>query len=516
MLDTTKKTVKSDDGITLSYWEDSEKLGNKSSLDKSTQTDICIIGGGISGLTTAYYLAKAGREVVVIDDGLIGGGTTSRTTAHLTNAIDDRIYRIIDWHGEEKAKLAVEAHTKAIDEIESIINEEEIDCDFSRVDGYLIETEEGEDDLEKEYEAAQSMMSVEWENRAPLSDFETGKCLKFPNQAQFHILKFLSGLTKSIEKYGGQIFSKTRVIEWKGEDSPQVKTENDLTIKANFIVLATNYPLFSKMFAKLPAYRSYVIGVRVPKNSVENCLIWDTANPYHYARIQREKDYDLLIVGGEDHRTGQEDNAPERFQNLWEWTKKHFPQSEEILYEWSGQFFETHDGLAFIGIFSESEPNVFLITGDSGMGITHGTIGGMIISDLILGRQNPWKEVFNPSRILTQSIAQAVSEIASSTIPYIDWIKGGDVDSADEIKAGEGAIISKGTKKIAAYRDENGKLHQRSAVCTHLGCIVRFNSLEKTWDCPCHGSRFGTDGHPINAPAIISLEEIKNEEKHSK
>jgi Rieske Fe-S protein len=273
-------------------------------------------------------------------------------------------------------------------------------------------------------------------------------------------------------------------------------------------VLATNYPLMSKMFAKLPAYRTYVIGARVPKGAIAKNLIWDTADPYIYVRIQEEDAHDVLIVGGEDHRTGQADDAEERFGRLRQWTKEHFPASEEIIYQWSGQYLETHDGLAFIGRFSSGDPNVYLITGDSGMGMTHGTIGGMLVSDLISGRENPWTKVYDPSRIFTQSITDAVSEVVTSTVPYVDWLKGGDVSSADEIKNGEGAIISHGTEKIAAFRDENGKLHQRSAVCRHLGCIVRFNSLEKTWDCPCHGSRYGTDGHVINAPALQPLAPI--------
>jgi glycine/D-amino acid oxidase-like deaminating enzyme/nitrite reductase/ring-hydroxylating ferredoxin subunit len=501
-----------DEGKTVSYWESSADGLQKESLEDSVETDVCVIGGGISGLTTAYLLAKAGKRVVVIDDGVIGGGETARTTAHLSNALDDRIYRVEKWHGEEKARLAVQAHGSAISEIERIVETEAIDCDFSRVDGYLIPAEDGEDDLNKEIEAAHraGFEEVEWVERAPIKDFDSGRSLRFPGQGQFHVLKYLSGLARAIEQAGGRLFSNTRAVEWESEDTPHVKTAGGQTIRAKSIVLATNYPIRSKMFAKLPAYRTYAIGARVPKDSVEKCLIWDTADPYRYVRTQPETDYDLLIVGGEDHRTGQEDDGEQRFARLWNWTQERFPMADELLYRWSGQFLETHDGLAFIGRFSASEPNVYLITGDSGMGMTHGTIGGMLVSDLILGRENPWTEVFDPSRILTQSITEAVPEIISSTVPYVDWLTGGDVSSADEVKPGEGAIISHGTRKIAAYRDENGKLYQRSAVCTHLGCIVRFNSLEKTWDCPCHGSRFDvTDGHPINTPALTGLGHIE-------
>ncbi len=504
--------TKSDEGKTVSYWEASENLPDADALHESIETDVCIIGGGISGLTTAYRLTKSGKKVVIIDDGVIGGGETSRTTAHLSNAIDDRLYHIIDWHGEEKARLAFEAHSAAIDEIERIVREESIDCDFRRLDGFLIRAEDSDDDLDKELEAARQLglTQIEKVARAPLADFDTGECLKFPNQGQFHILKYLNGLAKAVEAGGGRLFSNTRAVEWTGKDAPQVKTADGQTIKCASVVLATNYPIMSKMFAKLPAYRTYAVGVRIPKDSIEPFLLWDTADPYIYVRTQPEDDSDVLIVGGEDHRTGQEDDGDARFEKLLRWTRRRFPVAGDVLYKWSGQFFETHDGLAFIGRFSSGEPNVYLITGDSGMGMTHGTIGGMLVSDLILKKENPWTEVFEPSRIATQSITEAVPEIVSSTVPYVDWLTGGDVSSTDEIENGSGAIIRQGTSKIAAYRDENGTLYQRSAVCTHMGCIVRFNSLEKTWDCPCHGSRFrASDGQPINTPAITPLGEVE-------
>jgi glycine/D-amino acid oxidase-like deaminating enzyme/nitrite reductase/ring-hydroxylating ferredoxin subunit len=504
---------KSDEGETVSYWEESADGLKNGSLNDSVQSDVCIIGGGISGLTTAYLLTKAGKRVVVIDDGTIGGGETSRTTAHLSNAIDDRIYRIEKWHGAEKARLAVESHGAAIDAIERIVAEESIDCDFLRVDGYLFDAPDGEDDLTEELEAAHRVgyTEVERVEHLAVKGFKAGAALRFPRQGQFHVLKYLAGLARAIENGGGLIFSNTRAVEWTGEGSPSVKTADGQTIRARSIVLATNYAMMSKMFAKLPAYRTYVIGARIPKETVEKALFWDTLDPYHYVRTQPEDGYDVLIVGGEDHRTGQEGEDREQFERLWQWTQAHFPAAEEVLHQWSGQVFETHDGLAFIGRYSDSEPNVYMITGDSGMGMTHGTLGGMLVSDLILERAGAWAEVYEPSRIMTQSITEAVPEIISSTVPYVDWLKGGDVASVDEIEPGEGAIISRGTTKIAAYRDEEGKLFKRSAVCTHMGCIVQFNRTEKTWDCPCHGSRFGTDGHPINTPAFMPLEKLGEE-----
>jgi glycine/D-amino acid oxidase-like deaminating enzyme/nitrite reductase/ring-hydroxylating ferredoxin subunit len=498
---------KSDEGRTVSYWEGTEALVE--GKGEAGEAEICVIGAGIAGLTTAYLLTKAGRRVTVIDDGLIGGGETCRTTAHLSNAIDDRIYRIEEWHGKEHAKLAVESHTQAIGKIQSIVESESVDCDFKRVDGFLFEAEnDSTDDLDKELEASRRCgLDVEMTEAVPAEGLRGKRALRFPRQGQFHVLKYLRGLAAAIEAAGGRLISAKHVNEWSGGETPWIKTADGETIRANKIVLATNYALMSKMFAELPAYRTYAIAVET--EGVEQALYWDTGDPYHYVRTQPDGERQLLIVGGEDHRTGQANDGDVRFQRLLSWARKHFPVKGDIVYNWSGQCFETHDGLAFIGQYASDEPNVLLITGDSGMGMTHGTIGGMIVSDLILGRENPWTKVYDPSRLATQSIKEAVPEVVSSTVPYADWVTGGDVSGVEEIKAGEGAVIRDGLSKIAVYRDEAGKLHERSAVCTHMGCIVRFNSLEKTWDCPCHGSRFSTDGSVINAPAISSLEKIK-------
>ena len=500
--------LKSDEGRTTSFWEATAPLiERESQTDLPAEADVCIIGGGIAGLTTAYLLANAGQRVIVLDDGLIGGGETCRTTAHIANAIDDRIYRIIEWHGLDKARLAVQSHTQAIDEIERIVSQEAIDCDFQRVDGYLITAEENDDDLDQEIAACRhcGLNDVEYVDRVPVNSFDSGKCLRFPRQGQFHVLNYLNGLAKAIESRGGILMSNTRVAEWTGGDAPSVVTDDGRTFSARSIVLATNYPIMSKMFAQLPAYRTYVVGLTIPQGAIEPMLIWDTGDPYIYDRTERSGDDVVLIVGGEDHRTGQANDGDDRFGKLEAWARQRFPMAGDVLYRWSGQFLETHDGLAFLGRYSASEPNVYLITGDSGMGMTHCTIGGMLVSDLIMGRDNPWAEVYDPSRLATQSLKEAIPEIIDSTVPYVDWLTSGEIGSEDELGKGDAAILREGASKIAVYRDDDGNLHRRSAVCTHMGCIVRFNSTEKTWDCPCHGSRFSLDGEPINAPAISPL-----------
>jgi glycine/D-amino acid oxidase-like deaminating enzyme/nitrite reductase/ring-hydroxylating ferredoxin subunit len=500
----------SDEGRTVSYWQDSSQGEVAGANAPPTEADVCVIGGGIAGLTTAYLLAQSGKSVVVLDDGPIAGGETARTTAHLTWALDDRVYRVEDWHGEKNARIAVESHAAAVNQIEKIVQDESIDCDFARVDGYLVDAENPDDDLEKEIDALHRLgfSSVEWVDEVPDIRF-MGRALRFPNQGQFHILRYLRGVATAIEKMGGRICSHTRVTEWTGGDRPVVTTDTGSKVSADSIVLATNYPLQSKLFPVLSAYRTYVIALQIPKGEFQRKLVWDTADPYHYIRIQEQPDHDILIVGGEDHRTGQANEGLIRFERLLSWSRKHFSiKLDEPIDRWSGQVLETPDGLGLIGRFSGDEPHVYMITGDSGMGMTHGTLGAMLVADMVRGEANPWSEVYDPTRKTTFPISETVPEIVDSTLPYADWLKGGEVSSVGDIPPGDGAIIRDGLSKTAVYRDDEGVLYKRSAVCKHLGCVVRFNKLERTWDCPCHGSRYDTDGHVINGPANAPLDRL--------
>lgn len=504
--------LKSDEGQTVSIWEATGDAPAESSLSNDIETHVCVVGAGIAGLTTAYLLAKAGEKVIVIDDGVIGGGESGRTTGHLSNAIDDRFYELEKLHGEEKSRLAAQSHAAAIDFIERTSESEQIDCDFSRLDGYLFEPPDGDQsELDQEFEAARrSGASVEFADRAPINDFNTGRAIKFARQGQFHILKYLKGLAEKIEQNGGQLFSHTKAFDWTGGENPTVEIADGKKIRARAVVLATNYPLKSGLHFKQAPYRTYVIGVRAPKGFVTKALYWDTNDPYNYTRLQEENDYDVIITGGEDHLVGHVDDADARYNRLEEWTRTRFPAAQDVMFRWSGEVQEPHDYLAFIGRWSTSEPNIYLASGDSGMGMTHGTIAGILISDLIRGRQNPWKELYDPSRVSTLSITDTIKENVESNIAITDWVTaGGEVEKAEDLHNGQAAIISRGLAKIAAYRDDAGELHERSAVCTHLGCIVRWNSGEKSWDCPCHGSRFGIDGHVINSPAITPLASIE-------
>jgi len=245
----------------------------------------------------------------------------------------------------------------------------------------------------------------------------------------------------------------------------------------------------------------------VPRDSITQALYWDTGDPYHYVRLQPrvDADHDLLIVGGEDHKTGQADDIPERHPRLERWARERFPSMREVTYQWAGQVMEPHDGLAFIGHNPLDADNVYTVTGDSGNGMTHGTIAGMLITDLILGRNNPWATLYDPGRVTLRASGEFAKETANMAAQYADWVTGGDVGSVDDIAKDSGAVIRRGALKVAVYRDATGALHERSAICPHLGCIVAWNPSEKTWDCPCHGSRFSKFGEVINGPANVGL-----------
>jgi glycine/D-amino acid oxidase-like deaminating enzyme/nitrite reductase/ring-hydroxylating ferredoxin subunit len=483
-------------------------------LSQDLTVDVCVVGAGIAGLTTAYLLGKAGKKVLVLDDGPICSGMTQVTTAHLSNAIDDRFVKIERWHGEEGARLAAQSHGAAIDLIGDIATELKIDCDFRRIDGYLF-LAPGHDvkRLEEELAAAhRADLDCQLIAKAPLESFDSGPSLRFPNQGRVHIFKYLEALARAIKKQGGKICTNSHVDSVEGGAKATVKVGSH-TVTADAVVVATNSPINDRfaIHTKQFPYMTYVIGARVPRGSVDDALYWDTLDYYHYVRLQELEgedglpaSHDLLIVGGEDHKSGQADDPDERHERLESWARERFP-IEEVEFTWGGQCMETMDGLAFIGRNPMDAENVFIATGDSGMGITHGSIAGMLLTDLILGKENPWAKLYDPSRKNVRAAATFTTENLNVAAQYTDWLTPGEVSSVEEIELGCGAIIRRGMTKIAASRDENGKITELSAVCPHLQCIVQWNNAEKTWDCPCHGSRFHADGQVVNGPANVNL-----------
>jgi glycine/D-amino acid oxidase-like deaminating enzyme/nitrite reductase/ring-hydroxylating ferredoxin subunit len=511
----------------LSYWLDSIHIQDRTALAQDLRVDVCVIGAGIAGMTTAYLLAMEGRRVAVLEDGSIGGGMTGFTTAHLTNALDDRYYELERYHGEKGIRLAAASHSTAIDCIESIVGAEKIDCDFGRLDGFLF-TPPGDTtkDLDRELAAVQKagLTGVEKVAKAPIKGFDTGPALRFPNQGQFHPLQYLDGMARAIERLGGKLFCNTHVTTVEGGDNARVETQNGAVVKAAAIVVATNAPINDRLVihTKQAPYTTYVIGVEVPAGAVTPALYWDTRQsteesasgdaPYHYVRLAasagaKPDASDILIVGGEDHKSGQENDGDERLARLENWTRERWPSVGGVVFRWSGQVMEPSDGMAFIGRNPMDKSNVYVVTGDSGNGMTHGTVAGLLLTDLIQGRANEWETLYDPARVILRTATEFVKENVNVAAQYAKGYFGaGEITDVTDIPAGEGAVLSRGAKKVAIFHTDGGALREYSAVCPHLGCIVAWNSIEKTWDCPCHGSRFDKFGKVINGPANSDLE----------
>ncbi|AWH86599.1 (2Fe-2S)-binding protein [Flavobacterium album] len=504
-----------------SYWNDSQRPLEYKTLDTDVMADVLVIGGGIAGLTAAYCLSASGRRVVLIEDGCLGSGETGRTTAQISYALDDRYYDLEKFFGREKASLAAKSHKQALEWINSVVSLENIDCQFKRVDGYLFtDPTDKEENLDKELEATQRAgLPTEMVSQMPGIASGSQRAIRFPDQGQFHILKYLKGLADAIVRKGGEIYTNTHADEIT-EDGAKA---NGFTIRANHIVVATNTPvndLFT-MHTKQWPYRTYVIAAKVPKGILPYAMWWDTGNmeskwvakPYHYVRLEPLDDnFDLLISGGEDHKTGQAEeehiSEAERYERLTAWTMQHFPHFSEIEYKWSGQVMEPVDSLGYIGK-NPGDDNIYIITGDSGNGMTHGTLGGIITNDIINGVENPYAALYEPSRITLRTGIDYMKEVGNMAYRMIkDWISSGDIKEVEELAAGKGAIISKGLDKIAVYRDENGELHTCTAVCPHMGGVLQWNDDEQSFDCPLHGSRFTAYGEVINGPANCGLHKI--------
>jgi glycine/D-amino acid oxidase-like deaminating enzyme/nitrite reductase/ring-hydroxylating ferredoxin subunit len=500
------------DEASRSCWMDAMPEVAAPPLAGKAECDLVVIGSGIAGLSSAYEAARFGKRVVVIDRGRICGGMTSRTTAHLATEIDDFYSELIRARGEEKARLYHESQVAAVNRVEAICADEGIEADFARLDGYLVAaTPDHQRDLEEEYEACRRLeVAVEWTDSAPVPMPKGTRALRFPDQGRFHPLKYCAGLIRAIEARGGRFHADTSYAGHR-EDQEGVTVEcgNGAIIRASAALFATNSPVNDKVtiHTKQVPMRTYAIAGRVPKGSAQDALVWDSLEAYHYCRIQPLDDAsDLLIVGGEDHQTGTANDMAERFERLEAWTRDHYPSFRKSDYRWSGQVLEPVDFLPYSGL-NPGNLRIYIHSGDSGMGMTNGIAGSLNFIALLTGEKARFAELFDPGRKPVSAIAlkEFVAGQAEVVANLSEYATPGEVDSADAIRPGDGAIVRRGLRKIAAYRDKSGALTERSAVCTHVGCIVHWNSLEKCWDCPCHGSQFAIDGSVLNGPAIRPL-----------
>ena len=499
---------------TSSFWFEDVGLEKRPALSSDTDCDLVVVGSGIAGLSTAYEAARWGWKVVVVErQQTIGGVMTPRTTAHLASELDDYYHYLVKAVGEDDARLYHESQVAAINRIETVCGDESVDADFMRLDGFLVPAEAAHQaDLEKEYEACRSIgVEVEWADEAPVPLPLGTRALRFPDQARFHPLKYIHGLITAIERREGRIYGSTVYVDHREEDDGgvMIETEAGPRIRAKAAVFATNSPVNDKVtiHTKQVPDRTYVIAGPVPKGSVPDALVWDTLDAYHYALLQPlGPAEDLLIVGGEDHRTGEATDMEDRFRRIESWTRERFPEFGQARYRWSGQVMEPVDYMPYSGR-NPGNDNIYVHTGDSGQGMTNGVAGALNIAALLFEQKARFADVLDPSRKprAGTSLAEFVSGQAEAVKNLGGYLTGGEIGSANELQPGQGAIIRRGITKIAAYRDEDGTLVERSATCTHAGCIVHWNPLERCWDCPCHGSWFAPDGTVINAPAIKPL-----------
>ncbi len=498
-------------GRSTSVWMATAEVPHYEPLQQDAQADACVIGAGIAGLTTAYLLAREGRRVIVIDAIGVGAGETGRPTAHFFPP-DEWYAGVERMFGELGAQQVADSYATATAMVEAIARIEHIDCEFERLDGYLFaRPENGFRDLQAEYEAAlRAGVQADLLERVPSLPFDTGQCVRYARQAQFHPLKYLAGLAHAVVRQRGRIHGRTRAMSIADAGRLKRVRTTGGDILARDVVVATHTPFNDRltMHTKQAAYRTYVVGLRVPRGSLPRLLLWDTGDPYYYVRLETPDPQaadDILIVGGADHKVGQDEHPSHRYDDIERWTRAHFPMATELAYRWSGEIMEPADGLAYLGRDAGGESHVHVITGDSGNGMTHCTIGAMIATNAILGRPNRWAALYAPARPVMRGIGEFVTEQVNTLAQYADWVTRGEIDSATELAPGEAAILRDGPRKLAVHRDDEGVLHAVSATCTHLGCVVHWNADERSWDCPCHGSRFDVDGEVLHGPAASKL-----------
>jgi glycine/D-amino acid oxidase-like deaminating enzyme/nitrite reductase/ring-hydroxylating ferredoxin subunit len=496
--------------ISTSYWIATAPARSYPTLEGDHEVDVAVIGGGITGITAAALLERAGKRVALIEAQKVAQGVTGYTTAHLTEAIDTRYGALTRDFGLEGARLAAQASRAAIDRIAGFVAEKSIHCAWRRLPGYLYS--EREDDLEAlhhEFEAAKRLgLAVSMTDDVPLP-FPTRAAVRFANQAEFHVRAYLLPLCEEIVERGGRVFEDSRVVDFEEGDVCRVVTDRG-AVRAKQVVVAANVPLNRVLLqTKLSHYRSYVLALRVSQPKLEG-LFWDTDNPYHYLRSAAVDggSESVLLVGGEDHKTGTVEHTEACYERLLDYAGARF-DVQEVGFRWSAQVIETVDGLPLIGPNAKSS-RVFVATGYSGNGMTFGTAAAMILSDLVLGKSNPFAELFDPARIKPVAAARDfVVDNAEVGLHFVaDRLRSADTDDVHDVAPGQGKIVRMGGKRLAVFRDASGKLHGLSPVCPHLGCHVHFNDAEATWDCPCHGSRFDTDGKVLNGPSLRGLEPV--------
>lgn len=481
-------------------------------LNGDIASDVAIVGGGLTGLTTAYLLAEAGKQVVLVDAGRFAEGETCRTTAHLTHVIDAPLPDLVERLGEGDARVIWEGGRRAIAMVETLCAREAIECDFQRLPGWLYTADEARVEGLERYAARARAMGFACTD-LPLAGapFPAKKLLAFPDQARFHPTRYAAGLLRALEARGVRLFEDTRIVHVDSNtEGARAVTAHGHELQCGDIVVAAHVPFNNRLrlHAKQASYRSYVIAVAVPKASFPDALICDTASPYHYIRLLPRASDDLVLVGGEDHKTGQDepDSGAARFDRLRSFAHDQLGITGVLTHAWSGQIVDTMDKLPYIGR-NVGAAREWVATGYGGDGTSLGTLAAHILTQRILGLATPWDHIFAPDRLTLGKLPRAAAENVDYPLYLLkDWFKSGERSSPSMLKPGEGAIFKIAGHRCAVSRDLRGELIVVTPICTHFGCCVHWNGTEHTWDCPCHGSRFGADGNVINGPAAVPLE----------
>lgn len=468
-------------------------------LTQNVKADVVIVGGGLAGIFCAYLLAKESKKVVIVEKDRIGSGQTSYTTAFITYVVDTSLSKIVEKLGEENAKSVWEAGKTGLTEIERIISQEKIECDFLQCNAYVCALNKDDANiLKREASLAQKFgFDVSFKNDGNLS-FKNSGYLEIHKQAKFHPLKFLYQLTEKAKEAGVKIFENTEALKVVGSNPIQVECESGF-VEAEFAVIDTYNPTISNTIkpGKLISYQSYVTSFLINKDLLEEAIYWDTGKPYSYFRLDKFKKFDRLILGGRDHLTGQDPNPGKHFDELEKYFKKTFINTEyKVEDSWNGEILESLDGIPYIGQ-SPQKPSILLSTSFSGNGMTYAALSAVLNRDIIINRTNKYKALFNPERI--GNIGEITKRESFSQTPEFN---------DEETSLNSGKVVEINNEKIAIYKDEAGNTHKLSPICTHLGCTVGWNDKEKTWDCPCHGSRYTKDGSVLNGPAKKPLKKL--------